>query len=1085
MNLEFEFIVPEGSLGALETLYDDLMFNPSDFEKRPIIVLGGRIMDSGRKDAAFLPGYVNESVSVPNWTAADQQSLQKTKNIRLDGVRPYIKTTGGVGVSGKPPHDGNNFFFKKDETVLITLTASKPVMASGTPRLSYKINTQEFVTNPAFVYQRPGGTDSLVFALPVNAANCSVDGAMTEIKLINTTGAIVDNVGNSVDEVNISNLLTTADISIYIKRIPPEPPLAATIAGNQFGSDPDTVISFNNKPTTLYIPRGAAGGLIDAIEYSLNGGYEWNTFTNTAAIFRTIPPGTHNLMVKYRDYAGNESDEHRQRIQVKDTFPNLIQTSSSNSNGWYTAGKNLKFILAFEEPVKVDPADGEVVSITIWNKASDEPSNNGKITLYPAVGQTALTSTITFNWTNINGKEMRDGLYIESLDLSGLRDSFGNKGGTGTASWNSDITITPVSGISDNYTCKNLPYTDANQSIKVDSINPVISTRNPAENAQATSDTSTITLTFNEPVQRGSGIITIRPRGEFSIPPVFADEGYYENGTYISSFYDVYTNSALNAADRNNLTISVPASVATTAAQTYNASTGAPANPDTVNPSMTRLYLNQRTGQSYGPYIKTTQGLVTGRGYTGDYTGTNVTSGTHAPDAEGNDFMIPDTATKWVLDYKYKINETSGAVANIRNVLTKAKFRWQEIDVVNTSIVNTTTTGVVTIKLNEPLLRGLEWDVYYPAGAFTDLAGNPAAVCGGFTSGNTNGTNNDYHFISYGVQKPVIRVNRRSFDARNENWYSTSKRTYDDMSGDTSGWNSDNMIVNNNGLATDGGWKIGDFRYVHYRVESESIGATIQVKTIKGETTNRGAAIGSFTSGDKIALVNPGLTVRWDISWNEAVSNTAGTWVLSNIIRRSRNDTDQTYTIINKNGMPENRISNGTFRMYRSYNRDLMKTELDGIDLTSSPSTNGYQGFIAFDALEASKSYVAASAKLVSGPEERGYEGIYRTIIIMNLTAAQTNNFITVSGSNIKNGTNSIAGFPVEDGNVSSGDNRYLKVFYHNGSNTQYYWVSTEIVSEWYYIGNRGNGLTAFQHGDVNNHYMVGYGDMTYCLHAN
>ena len=1069
MNLEFEFNVPEGSLGALETLYDDDSFKPSDFEKRPVIVPTGRIMDSGRKDAAFLPGYVNESVSVPNWTAADEQSLQKTKNIRLDGVRPVVKSP--VIVSGKDPYpDTNQYFFKKDETVLFSITASKPVMAYGTPALSYTDNSS-FVHNNVFAYQRPGGNDTLVFALPINADNCRADGFLTNIILKTDKGLIIDDVRNSVNEVNISNLLPSGTY-IYIKQNPPFAP-DATLAGEKFGTTPDNIRNYNTSPI-LVIPL-SPDAYVNKTEYSLDGGYSWTAKTYNAPTevrVDTIPPGTHNLMVRYVDRAGNESPEHRQRIQVKDTFPKLIQVSAKEPNGWYTAGNNLTFNLAFEEPVKVTEPQG--VSITIWNRAATVTSNDGKIKLDVAPGQTALTSTIKFNWTGINGKEMRDGLYIEYLEISGLSDGFGNKGGSGApASYSDPLTITTVGG--DTYTCPNLPYTDATRSIKVDAVNPLISDRNPDHNTQASSDTSTITLTFNEPVQKGSGIITIRPRGEYSIPPVFANEGYYSNGTYISSFYDIYTNSALNAVDRNYLTVSVPASVTTTSSQTYDPATGAPAAPDTVNPSMTRLYLNQRTGQSYGPYIKTTHGLIAGRGYTGDYDGTDVTSGPNAPDASGNDFMIPDTATKWVLDYKYKIDETTGAVANIRNVLTKAKFRWQEIDVVNTSIGIGANANIVTITLNEPLLRGLEWDVYYPAGAFTDLAGNPAAVCG----------NNDYHFISYGVQPPVIRVNRRSFDARNGNWSSTTNRTYDDMSGDTQGWNSDSMIVNNNGLAADGGWKIGDFNYVHYRVESESIGATIQVKAVKGDSTNKGGAIGSYAITNNVSAVNPGATTINDIRWDLAYSDTVGTWVLSNIITRSRTANDQIYTIINRNGMPESRISNGQFRMFKSYNRDLKKSELDGIILSSS--TNGYQGVIDFDALEASKSYVVASAKRGSAPEERGYEGVFRTIIIMNLSAAgNANNFISVSGSNIKNGTNSIAGFPTEEGNTTSGDNRFLKAFYHSGNRTQYYWVSTEIVSEWYYIGNRNNGgWAAFQHGDVNNHYIVGYGDMTYCLHGN
>ncbi len=102
-----------------------------------------------------------------------------------------------------------------------------------------------------------------------------------------------------------------------------------------------------------------------------------------------------------------------------------------------------------------------------------------------------------------------------------------------------------------------------------------------------------------------------------------------------------------------------------------------------------------------------------------------------------------------------------------------------------------------------------------------------------------------------------------------------------------------------------------------------------------------------------------------------------------------------------------------------------------------------------------------------------------------------------LQGSNVKNGMPSIAGFPVYDAE-ESGDNRYLKLFYYVGRTTaaagdtnigaaQLYWVSTEIVSQWYELNcgrqNQDNGTgtgTHQQRGDVNNYILSGYGDLSY-----
>jgi len=160
--------------------------------------------------------------------------------------------------------------------------------------------------------------------------------------------------------------------------------------------------------------------------------------------------------------------------------------------------------------------------------------------------------------------------------------------------------------------------------------------------------------------------------------------------------------------------------------------------------------------------------------------------------------------------------------------------------------------------------------------------------------------------------------------------------------------------------------------------------------------------------------------------------------------------------------------------MFRSYNRDLTAAELNGITL--SASSNGAQGVITFDALEANKSYVAAQATK-NGQSMKGYEGVYRTVIMLNFSGNKGNNFLLIEGSNIKNGMPSVAGFPVRDAE-ETGDRRFIKVFYSE-SLQQFYWVSTEIVCEWYFLY-WGGGGSHQRVGEVNNYLTVGYGDLTY-----
>jgi hypothetical protein len=1064
LSLDFEFFVPPGTDGRLETMYEDidLSLDPTH-EKRPIILNSSSIMDYLRGDSAFIPGYRNESVIMPNWSTA-KNSLQEKKNIILDGTPPVIT---GASVGGKDPYATGEYYFKTGETINFTLSADKPIRASDptVPRLQYSIrDSGNVVRGPytsEFLYSRPGGTQSLVFSLPVSGTSCPYDGELVNVSLYNGTGEILDNVDNAVNAYPI----LAPGARVFIKKAVPAQP-AATLGGAAFGTTPNNSIYFASSPNLVVtastsVTPAPSISWEDKTQYSTNGGMGWEDIAQAPSMTVGIPGGTHRLQVRYVDRAGNEGVIRDQAIQVTSVFPKLIAASAAQSNGWYTEGSNLAFNLSFDDTVTVNGT----VNITL-----EDISTGTTRTVNADAGQNNVT-TVKFSWNGITGVEMPNGIFISAVNLSGLRDRLNITNpsgiGTGTCSTTAGSNIISVGGS----TCPNLPY----GGIKVDAVAPTVSTRSPSENNVSASDVLQITLTFSESVMKGKGIITIRPRGSYAIPPVFRDTGYYINtagnevttGTnliYIPSFYDIYNNSALTAQDRNNLT----------------------KGTSITNPSMSSLDLHARTGQSYGPYKKTTHGLINGPGYTGSYNNT-TTPGASGPNPDGT-LMIPDTTTKWVLDYKYGITQNIAEVNNIRTALSKAKFRWQEIDVVNTSISG----KIVTINLNEPLLKGLQWDVYYPAGTFTDLAGNSAPASGDFdTDGTTTGTNNDYYFTSAGVQPPVIRVNRRSYDARNSNWASNTNRTYQAPIDTTPGWATAGFGYTDNPAngAGDNGWGINDFNTVHYRIESESPNATVSAKTYKGADTNQGAVTAAWTGNVQVggglnagaSLANPPNT---NLAWNVAASYTAGSWVLTNLIHRSSNTADAnnytpgigpSYTITTKNNTPETRtLQGGDFRMFRSYNRDLTETQVEGAPTTAA-LTNGH-GILTFTALEANKSYIYATAT-GNGANAYGYEGVFRTVIVLNHATNRGNNFILLEGSNIKNGMPSVAGFPVRDAE-ETGDNRFIKVFYSINLQ-QFYWVSTEIVCEWYFL-QWGGGGTHQMYGEVNNYMMVGYGDLTY-----
>jgi hypothetical protein len=1080
LSLEFKFKAPEGSLGLLQTMYNDesltgwnedgrnlneaLLLDLTEVN-RPIRMNGAGIIDALRDETAFIPGYIIGNSRMPHWLPQGSQpnpnSLQGKKTISLKGILPRIDR---LGIGGKDAYSANNYYYKEGETIEFTLVADSGTIIRplGTPKLQYSImeNNGATVRGPysaAFEYQRPSGTNGMVFSLPVNAANTPYDGRMVNVSLISdSANTIVDEVRNPVVASTVSNLMpASSSTNIFIKKtVPTAPTTTLDPLGtlNNVTGDYD----INTEPRlTIDSLSGAWLGTttFEKTQYSQDGGLIWVTYTAGATGLPIMGDGQKEIRTRHIDRAGNQGAEWSRKINVKTNFPKLLAVNSVQPSGWYKIGDILQFVLDFEEEVRVTTPTN--VTITLRNKsATMPPSNtNGEGNTYEitldAVANTNLSTSVRFNFGTIGidsgrRKEMPDGLYISGVTLTGLTDSFGTTGGSGSASYNSDIVITGHGAGS----CPNLAAT-----LRVDGITPV-GTMTPASGGILGTGNDTITINFNENVVRGSGTITVRPRGAYAIPPVFEDEGYYidQSGnrsntpgtgkTYVDSFYDIYNNRTLTTANRTALT---------------------------QGTSMSALTLNERTGQSAGPYKKTTHGLTPGKGYTGNYSGNNVNTG---PNPEGS-FMIPNTATKWVLDYRYTINQNNDTVNNIRTALTAAKFRWQEIDVVSTTISG----GTVTIKLNQPLLKGLQWDIHYPQGAFTDPAGNPAAAVGYEANGNMS-TNSNYWFWSNGVQAPVIRVNRRSFDARTANWQrrvDQNKTTTYGLPIDTPGWEDNTMVISSDS----DGWGIDNFNYVHYRVESESPGATIQAGVVRGTPDNRSGASGAWTGS--VANANTGVPeLNGGSTWNNNGDATNGTWLSRNIIRRAQGTGGTGYTITTKNNISEVRNFSGAVRIIRSHNRDWQESELVA-GVTLNEALNNGQGVVQFDPLESSKSYVVATANVNSQGAVYGYEGIFRTVIALLYGTNRDNNVVVVEGSNIKNGMPSIAGFPVRDAE-ETGDNRFVKVFWRN-SNTpnQYYWVSTEIVCEWYFLKWGGSGgATHQEYGEVNNYLLVGYGDLTY-----
>jgi hypothetical protein len=1154
LALEFSFSVPEYSDGFIETMYDSIKTtdNPTGYFdlgsirivnssnantpaigdiNRPITMPEGtRIVDvsrAGESVPAFVPGYTSGTTRAETWRT-DTNSLQDKKTITLDGIRPVLVPASGTAyleVTSEKAAVGtnSNLYLKRNEAITFKLKADRRVQPSGAgiPRIQFFVlgTNGSTVSGPYFADYSRSSTDGsemlFTFTLTEGVANGTVIQSSTNnnaqsIQLNTANGGVESIVGNVLvinsanrNTSNIPTPLFQGARNVYFDQEPPVAPITRLRAGTGTtvretftGSAADLIL--NEARNVFFEDSGATNEFWGVTkQYSLNGGGTWLSIPGSApdnpGVTETsgvpLGKGTHVIRTRYIDTAGNEGLQSSRTVTINTDFPKLVSVSTTNNNGYYTSG-TLTFNLEFEESVRIDGT----TTITVRDRSADTGAFR-TVTLTAAT-RTTMSSTVTFTWTlpavgtnTATVKEMPNGLYISALNFGGLVDAYGNRGGSnGTGATGSPGTLSIPASSSDStiYTVSNLN----GSGIIVDTKRPEVNTRTPATMqgraaGNVTSSVSTnnrqIQIEFNEAVIKGNGTITIRPHGNYAIPAVFENDAYYvtvNTGTWqearatasaanairVAGFADIFNN--VDNADRNVL---------------LNGTNGTPV----TGISMSTPPLSGNTGLSIGPYKKMTHGLTTGDGYTGNYSNNSSSLPNGAAPAPTGGYMVPDISPKWVLDYQYEIHSTSGVVSNIRAVLNRAKFRWQEIDVTSSRV--SVSGNMVTIDLSEPLLPGLQWGVFYTAGSFTDRAGNSLAAGAGYTNDTTMAATSDYWFWSGGIQIPVIRVDRKSYDARQNvpaagTGSGVVAQTYNDAN------------AHSGSMST--------FTSVAYRIETETPTARIFSVTRRGNGNAAEFINGAWTGTASAS----GSDLTQNISWvgPKSSNGTTGQWVRPNLVYRNAiggnynvgNPAINTRTISGQTGMGT--ATDGNYMGFRSFNKDLLATELDSATLVQVSTTPSYSTqMTGFNALEASKNYVIANAQIHhasatfpnSNPthtSQKGYEGIFRSVVMINQGSggSATDGRIYLMGTDQKGALPSAQGFPVRDG-IESRDTRYLKVFYRN-SGSQYYWVSTEIVNQWY-VQTFGNGTNAgnsrnLRIGDANDWLSAGYGDLTYAF---
>lgn len=710
-------------------------------------------------------------------------------------------------------------------------------------------------------------------------------------------------------------------------------PGAPSVSGTLPGGGTISTGGVYNKKPTITVTKASTDNDIKSYQYSTDGGLTWNDYDATNK--PELAGGAHNIVARVTDKAGNVSPNSTPiAITINLSFPNLLEISIAKVDGKYKAGDTVEFKVFLDdvvEPYSAGAATIKFKGITKANTDSDKRTVN-------VDASSIETNKLTFTYT-VGSTDDFEGVQITDLDFGSIKDRYNNYGTDNT----------------DQITDKLAESTAHRSGLILDGKAPVVShfilnnneiaTQNAWQSYSAGTDKVSsspntaknfvIKLKFNEGLVKESGTIILQRKGNWAIPPVM------DSTTFLKWY------NKMSVANREKLMITTSG----------NGSGGEK--------------LDTQTGQPVGPYKKITHGLK-----------------------ESGSTLIPDTATKYVLDFQYGLyddNANSTVVSDIRSALKSVDYDKHTVEVRDVTLSSSETDGptdILTITFPDAIEDGQNWELIIPGNSFHDAAGNYFA---GFKAEGTTGSAGSFSLWSNKVAKPVVRVDRYSHGMGAKGLNTSGIET------SITGWTTNNATT----YAENSGSNLKPLGYAKVRIDCETPDAEI-----KYITHNSGTATADSNGEDKAG------TAQTTISFTNGSGNE-----------------DYRRSVI-----ADAAISALTFETGGTTYSGL----IDVGDITSSSSDE--ERFQT-----ARKDYVSAYATRsdMTGftQSDNGWEGIFKTVIIAY--KGDDSNQINIQGGTKKGGEPNVSGFPLRD---ATKDNRYSKNAYYYG-NGFFAWVSYEIVS--------------------------------------
>ena len=451
----------------------------------------------------------------PTIPTDDNKKLGTSRNITIDTTKPTVSSIEALSAQNA---------YKTGSTILLRLNFSDDnltIKNAGNMGLSFND-----ITSPTITARKSGS--SVLFTYTVGASDNANPLTFTANSLTHSDVIITDEAENKLTDWSLAETEFTGIV------IDNTPPVAPTITPVWTGDD---VIVTDDTSFTI------TGEAEATVEYSLDNGSTWQSYTNTATnVTRTIQlknNDRYQIKAKQTDKAGNQGPATSVKTVTVDKVELFKNITVTNAEATYKTGDTITGQINFGKAVALP--SGATVSLNVKR-------NNAALPAISIANPTTAASTFTFTYVvdekdDIDTTNNPNGLLkVSNWSFSTVDVNYGSAGSP---------VIKQVS----------LPYSSSitGKNISDSKEVKILAGYPEYQSYSLSSDNQTLTITFNRDISKISNASEIRLEmtDSYKAPAVLTESQYgklpaaIKNATFtVSEVSKKYYTEGVNGANK-------------------------------------------------------------------------------------------------------------------------------------------------------------------------------------------------------------------------------------------------------------------------------------------------------------------------------------------------------------------------------------------------------------------------------------------------------------------------------------------------------------------------------------------------------